>query len=110
MHRRRLRQALSALAPAPAAAAPAKDAKALNRQAKAGSRASVCWGLAEGEGSTSPTLTQADCDFFAANGCALPSPPPNRANPGNQPVCQPTRCRCRCCSPLMVNPHWSGSF
>ena len=106
MHRRRLRQALSALAPAPAAAAPAKDAKALNRQAKAGSRASVCWGLAEGEGSTSPTLTQADCDFFAANGCdAAPQPRQPRQPAGLSAEKMPLPLL----QPLTINPHWSGS-
>ena len=109
MHRRRLRQTLSALAPAPAAAAPAKDAKALNRQAKAGSRASVCWGLAEGEGSTSPTLTQADCDFFAANGCApcLRRPP---TTPPRQPAgLSADKMPLPLLQPLTINPHWPGS-
>ena len=66
-HRRRLRHALAALDPCPAAAA----SPAAKTGPKDGSRNSVCWGLADNEGSSSPTLTQADCEFFAANGFLL---------------------------------------
>ena len=68
--RRRLRHTLAALAPTPSAAVtPGQEAKRLNP--KAGSRTSVCWGLKDGEGSSFPTLTKDDVEFFAANGFLL---------------------------------------
>ena len=67
---RRLGRVLAAVSPAQAASGGAEQ-RQLTQSAKKGSRTSVCWGLADDEGSSSPTLTQADCDFFAANGFLL---------------------------------------
>lgn len=58
-------------APPPPDRAERERQRRLAQGAKQGSRASVCFGLAEGEGSSSPTLTQEDCEFFAANGFLL---------------------------------------
>ena len=71
--RRRLDRVLAAVAPTPVASGGAAEQRQqqLNQSARKGSRTSVCWGLADDEGSSSPTLTQEDCDFFAANGFLL---------------------------------------
>lgn len=66
---------LAVVAPVgPAAGTPQSEQerlRLLNQAVKRGSRTSVCWGLAADEGSSSPTLTQEDCVFFAANGFLL---------------------------------------
>lgn len=68
--RLRLQHTLAALAPDHCAVTPER-AKQLNQEAKAGSRTSVCWGLKDGEGSDSATLTADDVAFFGANGFLL---------------------------------------